>query len=87
MRVVWDKNRYISKTFQYPWENELIFHFQIKDSFFLSGSMNITYNGIELLEEQITFDIDGAEVGSAKLTFHEKYGGLLWCSTAFHHKI
>ena len=47
------------------------------DTYFLSGSMNITFNGIELLEEQVTFDIDKSAVGEAQLVFYENYGGRL----------
>jgi len=56
-------------------------HLHIKgvlgDGFFLSGSMNITFNGIEILEEQITFEIDKSATGEAKLAFYENYGGVL----------
>ena len=47
------------------------------DSYYLNGSMNITYNGIELLEEQITFDISKSGVAQARLAFHNSYGGMI----------
>lgn len=47
------------------------------DYSFLSGSMNITYGGIVLNEEQITFEIDKSAIGNAKMAFYDNYGGIL----------
>lgn len=47
------------------------------ENFYLNGSMNITYNGFEILDEQISFVIDEVEVAEAKLAFHKQYGGIL----------
>ena len=41
----------------------------LTDQCLLAGSMNITNNGLELLEEMITFDTAPEDVGQAKLSF------------------
>lgn len=47
------------------------------DDFYLSGSMNFTYGGVELLEETVKFDTAEDVVAQARLVFHERWGGLL----------
>ena len=44
---------------------------------YLNGSMNITYNGIEILDEQVTFNIGETDIAEAKLVFYNAYGGML----------
>jgi len=45
------------------------------DSFLLSGSMNITHNGVEILEEALTLDISPDAIAEARIAFLENYGG------------
>jgi len=45
------------------------------DDFYLGGSMNLTYGGVELLEETVTFDTAPSVVAEARLTFYERWGG------------
>jgi hypothetical protein len=46
------------------------------DNFYLSGSMNITFNGIEILEEGINYDINASTIAEARIAFLENYGGI-----------
>jgi hypothetical protein len=41
----------------------------LTDQFLIAGSMNITNNGLELLEEMITFDTAPEDVGQARISF------------------
>jgi hypothetical protein len=43
------------------------------DGFYISGSMNFTMNGIELLEEAIVFDTDRASIAEARLDFEKRW--------------
>ena len=47
------------------------------DDFYLSGSMNFTFGGVELLEEAVKFDTAEDAVAQARLVFHERWGGIL----------
>jgi hypothetical protein len=47
------------------------------DDFYLSGSMNLTFGGVELLEETVKFDTSHMVVAEAHLTFHGRWGGRL----------
>lgn len=47
------------------------------DDFYLSGSMNLTYGGVELLEETVKLDTAEDVVAEARLVFHERWGGEL----------
>lgn len=47
------------------------------DDFYLSGSMNLTYGGVELLEETVKFDTAEDVVADAHLVFYERWGGEL----------
>ena len=47
------------------------------DDFYLSGSMNLTYGGVELLEETVKFDTAGDVVAEARLVYYERWGGEL----------
>lgn len=47
------------------------------DDFYLSGSMNFTYGGVELLEETVKFDTADDVVAQARLVFYERWGGQL----------
>lgn len=44
------------------------------EGFLLSGSMNITYNGVKILEEQLTLDISPDAIAEARIAFSERYG-------------
>lgn len=46
------------------------------DAFYLSGSMNYTYNGLEILEEEVVLETDPADIAEAKLQYLELYGGI-----------
>jgi hypothetical protein len=47
------------------------------DDFYLSGSMNLTFGGVELLEETVKYDTSETVVAEAQLTFHGRWGGRL----------
>lgn len=47
------------------------------DDFVLSGSMNITYGGIEVREEMIQLRLDPQFVAQAKMDAFERFGGVL----------
>ena len=49
----------------------------LADDFYLSGSMNFTYGGVELLEETVKFDTAGDIVAHARLVYYERWGGEL----------
>lgn len=46
------------------------------DDFYLSGSMNLTFNGVEILDEGVTFETDREATESARIAFLNDYGGL-----------
>lgn len=48
----------------------------VGDDYGLIGSMNFTRNGIEHLDEAISFTRDTAQVGSMRLAFEQEYGRL-----------
>ena len=45
------------------------------DDFYVSGSMNITFNGVEVLEEGLLFTTDAESVSNARIAFMDGYGG------------
>lgn len=47
------------------------------DDFYLSGSMNLTFGGVELLEEAVKFDTAEDVVAQARLVYYERWGGEL----------
>ncbi|MET3962802.1 phosphatidylserine/phosphatidylglycerophosphate/cardiolipin synthase-like enzyme [Marmoricola sp. OAE513] len=47
------------------------------DDFALSGSMNITYNGIEVREEMVQLRLDQKFVAQAKMDAFDRFGGVL----------
>jgi len=47
------------------------------DDFLLSGSMNLTYNGITVKSEQLTLRTDPASVEEWRMVFEDKWDGLL----------
>lgn len=49
----------------------------IGDDFGLTGSMNFTFNGVEIQTELVALERDKAEVAKLRLDFHAEYGGLL----------
>ena len=44
---------------------------------YIDGSMNLTYNGVEVNEEQIGVSSDPAVIAQAKLALHQRWGGAL----------
>lgn len=49
----------------------------LADTFYLSGSMNLTYNGVELLEEAVKFEVDPERIAETRLAYHSRWGGRL----------
>jgi hypothetical protein len=47
------------------------------DDYYLSGSMNLTFNGVELLDEMVTFDVSAEAVADARLVYFRRWGGRL----------
>jgi hypothetical protein len=45
------------------------------DGFYLSGSMNITYNGVSFNQEVLNYVTDGATTASHRQLFKEWWGG------------
>lgn len=46
------------------------------NKFFLSGSMNFTYNGVTVNDEQVRLTLDPSEVAQAHLEFKDRWGGM-----------
>ena len=63
--------------------DQLIFHERaelhakgiVGDRFALSGSMNLTFNGLERLTEMVSYQTVRSEVEPLRLTFRAEYGG------------
>lgn len=49
----------------------------VGDAYSLTGSMNLTYNGLERLDEMLLFETRRSEVEELRLAFHNEYGGVL----------
>ena len=47
------------------------------DDFALSGSMNITFNGIQIREELIDLRTESAYVAEARMAAYDRFGGVL----------
>jgi len=47
----------------------------VGDSFYLGGSMNMTYSGIELLEEALHFTTDPEVVAQTRVRYFDRWGG------------
>jgi hypothetical protein len=47
------------------------------DRFALTGSMNLTFNGVDNLNEMLSFQSDRQHVEALRLMFREEYGGIL----------
>ena len=48
----------------------------VGDHYSLTGSMNLTYNGLEYLTEMLVFQTEPAEVEPIRLAFRSEYGGV-----------
>lgn len=48
----------------------------LADDFYLSGSMNLTYNGVEILEEGVTLETSAESIGTARIQLLNSYGGV-----------
>lgn len=46
------------------------------NDFYLSGSMNVTFNGVEILEEGVTFETSPEAIGTARIQLLNSYGGV-----------
>ncbi|MFG1757036.1 phospholipase D-like domain-containing protein DpdK [Micromonospora echinofusca] len=44
------------------------------DAYLLNGSMNFTYNGVQLLDEWVRFDTDPRAIAEARLAFRARWG-------------
>ena len=47
------------------------------DDYYLAGSMNLTFNGVELLDEMVTFDASPEATADARLVYYRRWGGRL----------
>jgi len=47
------------------------------NGYYVSGSMNFTWNGIELLEELVRYDTAEDVIADKKLEYHNRWGGRL----------
>lgn len=47
------------------------------DDYHLAGSMNLTYSGVEVLEETVAFETDPETVARTRLVMHDRWGGRL----------
>lgn len=59
----------------YQEKNDLHAKGVIGDSYALIGSMNLTYNGIEYLNEMLVFETERNRVEQLRLAFRSEYGG------------
>lgn len=46
----------------------------LADSFILSGSMNVTYSGVQLLDELVRLDTSASAIAEARLAFRARWG-------------
>ena len=46
------------------------------DEFYLGGSMNLTWNGIEVLEESLLFTTVPETVATIRLQYRQRWGGV-----------
>ena len=46
------------------------------DDFYLSGSMNLTFNGVEILDEGVTLETNRDATEHARIAFLNDYGGV-----------
>ena len=65
------------KKLQYVLESDVHEKGILADDFLLSGSMNLTFNGIAVNDEHITLRTDKASVEEWRLVLEQKWGGKL----------
>ncbi len=58
------------------WNEDLHLKGILSADYFLSGSMNLTRNGIEILEETITIETASSAIETARIAFLKIYGGV-----------
>jgi hypothetical protein len=58
-------------------EEELHTKGLLGDDYYLGGSMNLTYRGVEVLEETVLFEVDAEAVARTRLILHDRWGGRL----------
>jgi hypothetical protein len=46
------------------------------DEFYLGGSMNLTWNGIEVLEESLHYTTEDEAVATVRLQYRQRWGGV-----------
>ena len=46
----------------------------LSDSFWLSGSMNFTHNGVNINEEDVTLHVNESVVAKSRIDFRDAYG-------------
>jgi hypothetical protein len=47
----------------------------VGDAFYLGGSMNLTHNGLEILEEVLHFTTDPEVIAQTRLRYFDRWGG------------
>jgi hypothetical protein len=47
----------------------------VGDTFYLGGSMNITYNGITINEEAVVYETSAEVVAGRRIIFKDRWGG------------
>ena len=47
----------------------------LADGFYLSGSMNFTFNGISLNEEAVQFTVNPSVIAENRIIFSQRWGG------------
>ncbi len=77
-------NRQVVEALRREEDDTLIFHERselhakglVGDRYSLSGSMNLTYNGLDRLTEMLMFQTDRGTVEQLRLAFRREYGGV-----------
>jgi hypothetical protein len=49
----------------------------LADRWYLAGSMNLTTNGVQILEEGVRYTTVESEVAEARIDYHARWGGIL----------
>lgn len=65
-----------SESFSFLEKSELHAKGIVGDAFWLTGSMNLTYNGIDHLTEMLNFGTAAGPLEQLRLAFRAEYGGL-----------
>jgi hypothetical protein len=65
----------VEKGLHIIWKKELHIKGFLTDTNLITGSMNLTNNGLDILDEQVTFDTDRQDIALARLKFNEYLEG------------